>query len=210
VTRSLSEYRAGSRSGLRGEGVVAFLIGFLLLPGLLQARSHRTPAGNPTLVLASPAGERTVPVTDAVFVHFERIYYHRRAPRSEDASGSRMEIVDRRRECRCFRMQDWTKLKFKMIRQIEIIYPTDGNVARLRITRRDGRISEVGADSLYGGSESFGPRFAATLDGQLREFPLILAEGEQWPDERLARLLLLRPPQNPPPHEQRSKERPGR
>lgn len=195
--------------GYRGRAAVAFLIGFLLLSGSLQARARRTPRGNPTLVLASPAGERTVPVPDAMFVHFERLYYHRRAPRSEDASGSRMEIEDRRRECRCIRMQDWTKLKFKMIRQIEIVYPPDGNVARLRITRRDGRISEMGADSLYGG-ESFGPRFAATLDGQLREFPLILAEGEQWPDERLARILLSRPPQKPPPAKRHSKERSGR
>ena len=195
--------------GYRARVVVLLLVAFLTISGSLQAREPRTPRGNPTLVLASPAGERTVPVRDAVFVHFERLYFHRRAPRSEEASGSRMQMEDRRRECRCIRMQDWTKVKFKMIRQIEIVYPPDGNVARLRITRRDGRVSEMGADTLYGG-ESFGPRFAATLDGQLREFPLILADGEQWPDERLARLLLLRPPQKPPPPQRRSKERSGR
>lgn len=200
----------GDVLGLRGQAIVTLLIGCLPFSGPLLAREGRTPRGNPTLVLASPAGERTVPVSDLVFVHFERLYYHRRAPRSQDASGSRMEIEDRRRECRCLRMQDWTKLKFKMIRQIELIYPPDGTVARLRITRRDGRVSEMGADSLHGASESFGPRFAATLDGQMREFPLILAEGETWPDERLSRLLLLRPPQKIPPPPRRPKEPSGR
>jgi hypothetical protein len=149
-------------------------------------------------------------VADLVFVHFERLYYHRRAPRSEDPSGSRLQIEDRRRECRCLRMQDWAKLKFKAIRQIEISYPPDGIVALLRITKRDGSIVEVGADTLHGGTESFGPRFAATLDGQHREFPLILAEGEQWPDQRLTRLLLMRPLQKPPPPKPRSKDRSGR
>jgi hypothetical protein len=193
-----------------GRAVVAILIGCLFFCGRLDARERRAPRGNPTLVLASPEGERTVPVSDLVFVHFERLYYHRRAPRSEAASGNRMEIEDRRRECRCLRMQDWTKMKFKTIRQIELIYPPDQPIARLRVTRRDGRVSELGADALHGASESFGPRFAATLDGQLREFPLILAEGESWPDERLTRLLLLRPPQKAPPPARRSKERSGR
>ncbi len=195
---------------LRWTVFVTLLIGCLLYCGPLLAREKRAPRGNPTLVLASPAGERTLPVSDLVFVHFERLYYHRRAPRSEDASGSRMEIEDRRRECRCLRMQDWTKMKFKTIRQIEFTYPPDGTVARLRVTRRDGRVSEMGADALHGASESFGPRFAAGVDGQQREFPLILAEGEHWPDERLTRLLLMRPTQKTPPPPRGSKKSSGR
>lgn len=202
MTRSLSEYR--------GRAVAAFLAGFLVASGSPEAREPRTPRGNPTLVLASPAGERTVPVADLVFVHFERVYYNRRAPRSEDPSGSRIQIEDRRRECRCLRTQDWTKFKFKAIRQIEISYPSDGFVARLRITKRDSSIVEMAADALAGGRESFGPRFAATLDGEHREFPLILAEGEQWPEQRLSRLLLMRPPQKPPPPKPRAKDRSGR
>lgn len=200
----------GHVPGSRGRAAVAFLIGFLLASGSPEARERRTPRGNPTLVLASDGGERTVPVPDLVFVHFERVYYHRRAPRAEDPSGKRLEIEDRRRECRCLRLEDWTKLKFKMIRQIEFTYPPDGVVARLRITRRDGGIIEIGADTLNGGKDSFGPRFAATLDGQSREFPLILGEGEQWPDERLARLLLMRPPPKAPPPPRHSKDRSGR
>ena len=196
--------------GHRGRAAVAFLIGFLLASGSPEARERRTPRGNPTLVLASAAGERTVPVPDLTFVHFERVYLHRRAPRSEDPTGKRLEIEDRRRECRCLRLEDWTKLKFKMIRQIEFTYPPDGVVARLRITRRDGRVIEIGADTLNGGKDSFGPRFAATLDGQSREFPLILADGGQWPDELLARLLLMRPPPKPPQPQRHSKDRSGR
>lgn len=196
--------------GHRGRAAVAFLIGFLLASGSPEARERRTPRGNPTLVLSSVAGERTVPVPDLAFVHFERVYLHRRAPRSEDPTGKRLEIADRRRECRCLRLRDWTKLKFKMIRQIEFAYPPDGVVALLRITRRDGTVIEIGADTLNGGQDSFGPRFVATLDGQSREFPLILADGEQWPDERLTRLLLMRPPPKPPQPQRHSKDRSGR
>lgn len=191
--------------------VVAILIGSLSFAQALATRAPRVPRGNPTLVLASPAGERTLPASDLVFVHFQRIYYQRRAPRSEDPAGHRLEIEDRRRECRCLRLQDWSKVKFKMIRQIEIIYPPDDTVARLRVTERDGKVRELRADSLAGASDSFAPRFAASLDGQLREFPLVLAEGEDgWPDERLVRLLLLRPLQKERPPARRSKERPGR
>ena len=62
-------------------------------------RGPRTPQGNPTLVLASPTGERTIPVADLTFVYFKRIFYQRHAPRSEEATGSRVDIEDRRKEC---------------------------------------------------------------------------------------------------------------
>ena len=190
--------------------VVAILIGCLPFAQALAARAPRVPRGNPTLVLAGPGGERTLPVSDLVFVHFERVYYQRSAPRSEDPAGHRLEIEDRRRECRCLRLEDWSKVKFKMIRQIEFIYPPGDPVARLRVTERNGQVRELRADSLQGASDSFAPRFAATVDSQQREFPLILAEGEIWPDERLVRLLVQRPPQGARPPARRSKDRPGR
>jgi len=146
-------------------------------------------------VLHTPAGERTIPAVDLSFVYFERIYYPKRAPRSEEATGERLDVVDRRLECRCVRLDDWSKLKFSKTRQIEIDYPPDGIVARLRVTLIDGRMREVRADSLYGAYDSFAPRFTARVDGAVREFPLILPEKGSWPDERLVRLLLKRPPQ---------------
>jgi len=190
--------------------VVAVLIGSLFFAQALAARPPRVPRGNPTLVLAGPGGERTLPVSDLVFVHFERVYYQRSAPRAEDPAGHRLDIEDRRRECRCLRLEDWSKVKFNKTRQIEIDYPPGDPVARLRVTERNGKVRELRADSLQGASDSFAPRFAATVDGQQREFPLILAEGEGWPDERLVRLLLQRPKPKAPPPARRSKDRPGR
>ena len=93
------------------------------------------------------------------------------------------------------RLDDWSKMKFSKTRQIEIDYPPDGFVARLRVTLIDGRMREVRADSLYGAYDSFPPRFAARVDGEVREFPLILPEKGSWPEERLVRVLLKRPPQ---------------
>src|SRR5206468_9957924 len=154
----------------------------------------KTPPGNPTLVLESPGGERTNPARDLRFVFFERIYYSRHAPRSEEARGERVDIEDRRRECRCVRLADWSKFKFSKVRQIEIAYPLDGAVALLRVTEMDGAMRELRADSLYGAMDSFAPRFAARVDGEVREFALLLPEQEAWPEERLVRLLLKRPP----------------
>ena len=94
--------------------------------------------GNPTLVLESPGGERTIPAVDLRFVFYERIYYRRHAPRSEEARGERVDVEDRRRECRCLRLEDWSRVKFSKVRQIEIAYPPDGAVALLRVTELDG------------------------------------------------------------------------
>ncbi len=175
--------------------------GFLLCGGLLAApatfcaeRPSRTPRGNPTLVLDAPGGERTIPAVDLAFVYYERIYYRRRAPRSEEATGQRGEVEDRRRECRCVRLEDSSKLKFSKVRQIEIVYPPDEGVARLRVTLYDGRVRELLGDSLSGAADSFAPRFAARVDGEVREFLLMLPERGSWPEEKLVRLLLKRPP----------------
>ena len=175
--------------------------GLLLLPGTAGAgRAARTPPGNPTLVLDSPGGERTIPAVDLAFVFYERTYYSRGAPRSEEATGQRLDVEDRRRECRCVRLPDWSKLKFSRVRQIEIDYPPDGRMARLRVTMLDGGVRELRADALYGAVESFAPRFAARVDGEVREFLLIRPEGASWPDEKLVRLLLKR---SPPPRGRR-------
>jgi len=163
-------------------------------------RAARTPPGNPTLVLDSPGGERTIPAVDLAFVFYERTYYSRGAPRSEEATGQRLDVEDRRRECRCVRLPDWSKLKFSSVRQIEIDYPPDGRMARLRVTMLDGGVRELRADALYGAVESFAPRFAARVDGEVREFLLIRPEGSSWPDEKLVRLLLKR---SPPPRGRR-------
>jgi len=158
-------------------------------------REPKTPLGNPTLVLESPGGERTIPAVDLRFVFYERIYYRRHAPRSEEAKGERVEVEDRRRECRCVRLADWSKFKFSKVRQIEIAYPLNGAVALLRVTEMDGGMRELRSDTLFGAVDSFAPRFAARVDGEVREFPLILSEpGSGWPEEKLVRLLLKRPP----------------
>ena len=158
-------------------------------------RRPRTPRGNPTVVLASPSGERTIPVADLTFVYFKRIFYQRHAPRSETASGSRVDIEDRRKECRCLRLEDWSKIKFSEIRQIELTYPPDETVARLRVTERDGSVQVLRADSLFGARDSLAPRFFATVEGERQEFPLLLPQDAGgWPEGRLLRLLLMRPP----------------
>ena len=157
-------------------------------------RRPRPPRGNPTLVLASPSDERTIPVADLTFVYFKRIFYQRHAPRSEEASGSRLDIEDRRKECRCLRLEDWSKIRFSGIRQIELTYPSDDTVARLRVTERDGTVQELRADSLFGAKDSLAPRFFATVEGEHQEFPLLLTgDAGGWPEQRLVRLLLMRP-----------------
>jgi hypothetical protein len=179
---------------------LSFLLLLLAAPALSpeaagNAAEARAARGNETLILDAPGGERTLPAVDLRFVFYERIYYRRHAPRSEEAKGERLDVEDRRRECRCLRLEDWSKFKFSKVRQIEIVYPPDGAVALLRVTELDGGMRELRADSLFGAVDSFAPRFAARIDGEVREFPLLLSErGSAWPEEKLVRLLLKRPP----------------
>lgn len=156
------------------------------------AAGSRPPAEAATLVLVSPDGEeRTAPAPDLAFVYFERVYYTRRAPRTEDPSGRRIDVQDRRRECRCVRLEDLSEIPFRKLRQIEISYTADGRMATVRLTHRRGVIREYQAGTLGGGQSPFIPRFAATVDGVHREF---LLGAEEWsdapPGERLARVLL--------------------
>lgn len=181
----------------RRRALRALLAAFLLAApawGSAQARVQQVAR---TITLVGPAGgERAAEALDLGFVFFERVYYQRRAPRAEDPAGRRTEVEDRRRECRCVRFQDWSRVKFKLLRQIEIGYPAGERAARLRLTMRTGKVREVSAADLFGGHGAFGPRFAATVDGETREFPLIRggAPGDDWPEELLVRILLLRPP----------------
>jgi hypothetical protein len=154
-----------------------------------------------TLVLASPAGaERLVAVDDFRFVWFERIFYNRRAPRDQEPDGRRTEVEDRRHECLCLKLQDFSDIKLRKLRQIEIVHPADGRSAILRVTWRNGRVREIGVTGLAGGATSFAPRFAATVDGRFREFALVPGEGTHGAgDERLARVILVRLQGGPPP-----------
>ena len=131
---------------------------------------------------------------NVTFVHFETIYRHRAAPRSESPTGERLEVVDRRQECRCVRLADYSQIKMSKIREIALSYPPGERAARVRMTLRNGKVREYAATALYGGDGLFPPRFAATIEGATREFPLVLgAEAtDAWPEESLSRILLVR------------------
>jgi len=167
----------------------------LLLCASASLAGPRAPELPPTLVIVGPGGEeRTIQVNDLRFAFFERSYYQRAAPRDQEASGKRLEVGDRRRECRCVRFADWSKETFKKLRQIEITYPPADDLARLRLTFLDGRVREIAASGLFGADNLFAPRFTATIDGAVREFLLKRrADPEStWPEERLVRILLHR------------------
>ncbi len=167
----------------------------------------RAPRKAPRLVLDSASGsERMVTVEDLSFAYFRRIFYTKAAPRSESPSRQRLEVQDRRVECACLRLSDWSKIKFKKLRQIEIVYPRGSRLAVLRLTRRDGQINELSAGTLFGAGDPFPPRFGATIDGLYQEFPLILEDSVEggWPEETLSRILLVT---SPPPRQKRSARR---
>jgi len=153
------------------------------------------PGNGPLVVLYSAvAGERSVEAEDLIFVHFQTSYIHRAAPRSESPSGERIEIVERRMECRCVRLADYSRIKMSKIREVAVSYPPGSRVARVRLTLRNGKVREYPATELYGGDGLFPPRFAAILEGVYREFPLVLGGDaqEDWPEESLSRILLAR------------------
>jgi hypothetical protein len=166
---------------------------------VVLAAPRRLPPG-PRLVLESAGGtSREVEVHDLKFVYDRRTYYTRHAPRSEATFGRRTDVEDRRKECRCLRLQDWSKIKFKVLRQIEIDYPVGDPSARLRITSRTGDLREIAAKDLFGGEETAPARLAATVDGVLREFPLALSgPADAWPEERVVRVLFVVSPPPPP------------
>jgi hypothetical protein len=189
-------FRRGAALIFRRSGA-ALPMALLLLSGQAAGARARTPSPRgPFLVLSSPrTGERTVAVPDLRFAYFQRTYYEKRAPRSEDPSGRRLEVKDRRRECRCLRLQDWSRISFGDLRQIEIRFPPGGQAARLRLTWRPGKVREISAATLYGAAGPLPPRLVATIEGGIREFPLVLNEpGAAWPEEIPIRIQLLPPP----------------
>ena len=169
----------------------------LCLPGGRDATAGpRTPRRPPTLVLASPAGRARMVEADVLaFAFYERLYHKKSTSKEESLARQRVVIEDRRQECRCIRFEDWTRVKFKKLRQIEISYPPDGRAARLRLTERDGSIRSVPAERLHGAGGPLAPRFSATVDGVVREYRLVLADPQhdRWPDERLVRVRLKLP-----------------
>lgn len=188
--------RAGRRCAA---ALLLAALGALLGPVQAPAAAGRPkrPEGPLLTFVSTEGGERSVEAeADFAFVAFERTYYTRHAPRSEASSGQRVDVEDRRRECACLRLQDYSRIKFKKLRQVEIIYPSGGRATRLRLTDRVGRVREIPAESLYGGDSPLPPRFAVTIDGESREFPLILGDEASgpWPEERLVRVLLVRAP----------------
>ncbi len=174
----------------------------LLLLSLTPVAAASTRHPPPALAVLDTAdqGEREADATEVLFVYSATTYRHRRAPESESATGERIDIIENRHECKCVRFADYSRVKMTKIRGIDIAYPPDGHIARVRITRRNGQVNEYKANELYGGDGLFPPRFAVTIDGRVREFALVLEDrpGAAWPEELLTRILLVRPP--PPKH----------
>jgi hypothetical protein len=161
------------------------------------AEAHKAGTGKLMTLVSDDTGTRTVEVFDFRFVFFTTRYRDTHAPKSESPTGERIEVINDRQECACLRLADYTKYKFMRQREIAVIYPEGSHVAQVRVTRRDGKVHEFPATDLYGGTGLATPLFSATIDGQLREFPLVLAEGADWPSERPVRVILYR--SQPPP-----------
>jgi hypothetical protein len=187
--------------------VVAPAIGVLALAAAAApARAAGSHAANkaaakaPLLTFVSEsAGERSVEASDLRFSWFQTTYKHTSAPKSESATGERIEVVQKRKDCSCVRFADYSKVGLQGMRQVDVTYPEGGRVALVRLTWRDGKVREYRATELYGGDGLFPPRFSATVEGQHREFPLVLPDTPEaaWPEERLVRMILSRP--SPPP-----------
>lgn len=171
----------------------AIIVLCVLAPSAATARP-RAPRKLPRLVLHAADGtERMVTVEDLSFAYFRRIFYTRAASPAGSLSRERIEVQDRREECSCLRLSDWSKIKFGKLRQIEVVYPEGSRLSLLRLTGSDGRVSEVSAGALFGAADPFPPRFGATVEGLYREFPLVLEDSLAggWPRERLSRILLV-------------------
>lgn len=176
-----------------------FVALFAALPA--WASTHKPGTGQLLTLVSDETGTRTVEVFDFRFVFFDTRYRTTHAPKTESATGERIEVIQKRKECACLRLDDYAKVKFGHVREITITYPEGRRTALVRVTSRDGRVHEYPVTGLYGGTGLMPPRFSATVDGQMSEFPLMLQDvaGADWPAERLVRAALYRPPQPPPP-----------
>jgi hypothetical protein len=155
------------------------------------------------LTLTGPGGERTVEATDLRFVYFHTRYRRTRVPVEESPTRERLEVLSESDDCRCVRFADYSRVKFKKIREIEIVTQPGERSAGVRVTRLDGSSNEYPVDRLWGGGDLFPPHFSVTIDGVEREFLLRLADDADatWPEEMLTRALLVRRP--PPPGRRR-------
>jgi hypothetical protein len=170
---------------------------------------HKAGTGKLMTLVSDETGTRTVEVFDFRFVFFTTRYRETHAPRSESPTGERIEVINDRKECACLRLADYTKVKFMQQREIAVTYPEGSHVAQVRVTRRNGKVHEFPATDLYGGTGLATPLFSATLDGQLREFPLILPEGADWRGERPVRVILYRSQPPPPSSSKHSQAKPS-
>jgi hypothetical protein len=195
------DLRAGRRP-LRAIGV-ALAVAVLLIARDAAAAPTATTKPLLLVTLRDAQGERDVEAHDLRFVYFKVTYRQTRAPREEIAGGQRTEVIADREECQCIRLPDWSKIKMKRIRAIEITHGPSDRVAIVRVTRGDGHVNEYRATALYGGDGLYPPFFSATIDGAHREFPLILEgnAGAAWPEESLVRIFRTTKP--PPPKNKR-------
>jgi hypothetical protein len=200
-TSSSCATEAGPRSRLAGTGILAALL-WALAAAEATAASHKPGTGQLLTLVSDETGTRSVEVFDFRFVFFDTRYRQTHAPRTESPTGERIEVIEKRKECACLRLDDYAKVKFGRVREITITYPEGLHAALVRVTRMDGKVNEYPVKGLYGGTGLMPPRFFATVDGQGREFPLMLQDVAQadWPSERLVRVALFRPrPATPPP-----------
>jgi hypothetical protein len=197
-----SEDRApAGRRARRAPGVLLAVIALLIVRGAAAATT--TPKPMMLVTLRDAQGERDVEAHDLRFVYFTTTYRQSRPPREEVSGGQRTEVMGERNECQCIRFTDWSKMKMKRIRAIEITHGPTDRVAVVRVTRGDGRVNEYRATALYGGDGLYPPFFSATIDGAHREFPLMIegSAGAAWPDESLVRIFWTTT--SPPPRTKR-------
>lgn len=183
----------GASRPVRGVALVLVASGLLVAGGLLAPRAEALPK-TVRITLTGPAGERTIEADDLRFVFFHTRYRTTRAPVEESPTRERTEILSDRDDCKCLRLADYSRIRFNILRSIEVRTTPGDKVASVQVVRKDGKTHEYPATALYGGDGLAPPLIMATIDGVAREFPLILQEEGNWPDEMLVRALLTRPP----------------
>src|SRR5262245_7828598 len=188
VTTGVAGARARARSGAIGLAVLIALA-CAVTPAAAKPKKVR-------LTLTGPGGERTVEAADLRFIYFKTRYRRRAVPVEESPTRERLEVLSDSYDCTCVRFADYSRVKFKKLREIEIVTQPDSALATVRITRINGQSNAYRVDQLWGGGDLFPPHFVAVIDGVEREFPLRLGTeaGAAWPEEMLARALLTTPP----------------
>jgi len=168
----------------------------LLAAALLTAVPAQARPKPVRITLTGPEGERVLDAADLRFVFFETRYRRTRVPAEESVTRERTEILNDREDCDCLRLADYSRIRFSILREIEVRTGPGETIATVRVVRRDGQTHEYPATHLYGGEGLAPPLFMVTLAGVAREFPLVLpvSADAAWPDEMLVRVLLTPPP----------------